>query len=179
MEAATVSAMFCGPAGASWQELKLTASVQHPDKNHLTSDKRGAASLLRPARSPSARLVRVGCVTGTQTIASIEEDTKYSLQFRRISPCICGGRHLFVMEGSREQFFSCHRKNPSIFCISRSGSNPGTCNQVWLRAACIATRAPAECPKRWPGRSKASRTAATSSASWAKVCGEPVEPLIL
>src|SRR4051812_1032697 len=31
--------------------------------------------------------------------------------------------------GLWEKFFSCHRKSPSIFCISRSGSNPGTCNQ--------------------------------------------------
>jgi hypothetical protein len=52
-------------------------------------------------------LARVGCVTGTQTIALPDAGkTKYSVQFRRISPCILGGRHLFVMEGSREQFFS-------------------------------------------------------------------------
>jgi hypothetical protein len=52
-------------------------------------------------------LARVGCVTGTQTIASFEAGTEETqLQFRRISPCIRGGRRLFVMEGSREQFFS-------------------------------------------------------------------------
>jgi single-strand DNA-binding protein len=31
--------------------------------------------------------------------------------------------------GLWEKFFSCHRKSPSIFCTSRSGFNPGACNQ--------------------------------------------------
>jgi hypothetical protein len=34
------------------------------------------------------------------------EQKDHRFQFRRISPCIRGGRRLFVMEGSREQFFS-------------------------------------------------------------------------
>ena len=95
--------------------LRLVATpqifVRPPERtcpeNHLTSDKRGAASHLWPARSPSARWRASGALPAPKpSPRSRLEETKYSVQFRRISPCIRGGRRLFVMEGSREQFFS-------------------------------------------------------------------------
>jgi len=42
---------------------------------------------------------------------------------------------LLAREGARdpyglwEKFFSCPRESPSILCTSRSGFNPGACNQ--------------------------------------------------